>query len=249
MRQDFAGQTVLITGSTSGIGRETARRFAACGACVIITGRDRTRGEEAVAEIARDGGRAHFVAADLSDAGSVLELARQALDLGGGHVDVLVNNASLLSHAATADVKVDEFDAVMAVNVRAPLVLVGALAPGMAERGDGAIVNVTTIVANRGIPGFSVYGSSKAALQMLTKSWAAEFGSAGVRVNAVSPGPTRTEGMAGYDDMLEATASQAPANQVGTPQDVARAIVFLASPGAGMIHGAVLPVDGGRLAV
>lgn len=249
MSRDFAGKTVLITGSTSGIGRQAARQFADRKAHVIVTGRDSSRGQETVTGLVRDGGAADFVPADLGDADSVRSLARQALALGGGHVDVLVNNASSVPYAATADVSVEEFDSVMAINVRAPLLLVAALAPAMAQRGTGAIVNITTMVANRGISGFPVYGASKAALQMLTKSWAAEFGGAGVRVNAISPGPTRTEGMADYEDMLRATAAQAPANRVATPQEVANAIVFLASTDADMIHGVVLPVDGGRLAV
>jgi NAD(P)-dependent dehydrogenase (short-subunit alcohol dehydrogenase family) len=119
----------------------------------------------------------------------------------------------------------------------------------MAERGDGAIVNLTTMVANYGQAGMPLYGTTKAALQLLTKSWAAEFGPSGVRVNAVSPGPTLTEGTSGMQDLLNQSAAAAPANRVGTPEEVATAIVFLASPAASMIHGAVLPVDGGRIAV
>ncbi len=249
MPQDFAGKTVLITGSTSGIGREVALQFAERGARVIVTGRNTVRGEQTVAAISGRSRVANFVPADLGDADDVLSLARLAIAIGEGHVDVLVNNAALMTRESTAHVRTDDFNSVMAVNVLAPTLLVGALAPGMAGLGEGAIVNVTTIVANLGMPGFPLYGSSKAALQALTKSWAAEFGAAGVRVNTVCPGPTRTEAMAGYDDMMATTAAQAPANRVGTPQEVAQAIVFLASSEASMIHGALLPVDGGRLAV
>ncbi|AQA06291.1 short-chain dehydrogenase [Mycobacterium sp. MS1601] len=238
-----------MTGSTSGIGREAACQFAERGARVIVTGRNSTRGEETVAAISDRGGVANFLPADLGAADDVRSLARQAIGIGDGHVDVLVNNAALITREPTTDVRSPDFNSVMAVNVLAPLLLVGALAPGMVGRGQGAIVNVSTIVANLGMSGFPLYGSSKAALQALTKAWAAEFGAAGVRINTVCPGPTRTEAMAGHDDMLAATAAQAPANRVGTPQDIARAIVFLASPEAGMVHGALLPVDGGRLAV
>jgi NAD(P)-dependent dehydrogenase (short-subunit alcohol dehydrogenase family) len=138
---------------------------------------------------------------------------------------------------------------VYAVNVRAPFFLVAALAPAMAERGSGAIVNVSTMVATNGMAQMAVYGSSKAALQLLTKSWAAEFAAAGVRVNAVSPGPTRTEGTAALGDNLDGLAATTPLNRVGRPEEVAAAIVWLASDAASLVHGAVLPVDGGRLAV
>ena len=137
----------------------------------------------------------------------------------------------------------------LAVNVKAPFLLVAELVPGMVAQGAGAIVNVSTMVANFGMPGMALYGASKAALQLLTKSWAAEFGSQGVRVNAVSPGPTRTEGTAGMGEGLDQLAAMAPAGHPGAPDDLADAILFLASDAAKHIHGVVLPVDGGRLAV
>ena len=142
-----------------------------------------------------------------------------------------------------------DFDAVYAVNVRAPFYLVAALAPLMAARGRGAIVNLTTMVASFGMAGMAAYGSSKAALELLTKSWAAEFGPSGVRVNAVSPGPTRTEGTAAGAEMLDALAGTAPLHRVGTPDEIAAGIVFLASDESSLVHGASLPIDGGRLAV
>ncbi len=133
--------------------------------------------------------------------------------------------------------------------MKAPYFLVAALAPGMAERGTGAIVNVTTMVAEFGAAGMGLYGSTKAALVLLTKSWAAEFGPSGVRVNAVSPGPTRTEGTAAMGEGLDQLAAAAPAGRPGSAQEVAEAIVFLATDAASFVHGAVLPVDGGRIAV
>jgi NAD(P)-dependent dehydrogenase (short-subunit alcohol dehydrogenase family) len=249
MTQDFAGKTALVTGSNSGIGRVVAEQLAARGAHVIVTGRDQARGEETVAAIRQAGGKADFIASELSDIASVRALAERAAAAGGGHVDVLVNNAGLFPFAPTAQVPVEDFDVAFDVNVRAPFYLVAELAPEMAARGGGAIVNLTTMVANYGQAGMPLYGSTKAALQLLTKSWAAEFGPAGVRVNAVSPGPTLTEGTSGLADLLNQSAAAAPANRVGTPEEVANAIVFLASPAASMIHGAVLPVDGGRIAV
>jgi NAD(P)-dependent dehydrogenase (short-subunit alcohol dehydrogenase family) len=249
MTQDFAGRTALVTGGTSGIGRAVAGQLARRGAHVVLSGRDVARGRRAVEEIRADGGTADFAQADLADLESVRSLAKQAAELGGGRVDVLINNAGIFPFGPTAEVPDSDFEEVYAVNVRAPFALVAELAPAMAARGSGAIVNVTTIVASFGLAGMAAYGSSKAAVELLTKAWAAEFGPAGVRVNAVSPGPTRTEGTAVLGDGLEGLASSAPLQRVGTPDEVAAGIVFLASDAASLIHGATLPIDGGRLAV
>ncbi|GAA3095965.1 NAD(P)-dependent dehydrogenase (short-subunit alcohol dehydrogenase family) [Kribbella aluminosa] len=249
MTQDFAGRTALVTGGNSGIGRSVAEQLAARGAHVVVSGRDTNRGQQVLDTIRAAGGTADFVPADLTDLASVRALAKQAIDLGGGHVDVLVNNAGTYPFGPTADVPDADFDAVYAVNVRAPFYLVAELAPLMAARGSGAIVNLTTVVAYVGMAGMAAYGSSKAALELLTKAWAAEFGAAGVRVNAVSPGPTRTEGTAVMGENLDVLAGTTPLQRVGTPEEIAAGVVFLASDAASLIHGATLPIDGGRLAV
>lgn len=249
MTTDLTGSTALITGSTSGIGKATAVQLAALGAHVIVSGRDKTRGEAVVAGIRAVGGTADFVAADLDDDNSVRQLASRAAQVGGGHVDILVNSGGVSPFGATADTPADQIDQVFAVNVKAPYLLVAALAPAMAERGHGAIINITTMVSEFGMNGMGLYGSSKAALMLLTKSWAAEFGPAGVRVNAVSPGPTRTEGTIPMGDSLDQLAQGAPAGRVGQPEEIAAAITFLATEQASFIHGVLLPVDGGRLAV
>jgi NAD(P)-dependent dehydrogenase (short-subunit alcohol dehydrogenase family) len=245
---ELTNSTALITGATSGIGKATADRLAALGAHVIVSGRDKSRGDAVVAGIRATGGTADFVAADLGDEQSVRRLATRATDVGG-HVDILVNSGGVFPFGPTADTPSDQIDEVFAVNVKAPYLLVAALAPAMAERGHGAIINVTTMVADFGMNGMGLYGSSKAALVLLTKSWAAEFGPAGVRVNAVSPGPTRTEGTIPMGDALDQLAQGGPAGRVGQPEEIAAAIAFLATDQASFVHGVVLPVDGGRLAV
>ena len=243
---NLAGTTALVTGATSGIGRATAVDLARRGAHVLVSGRDPVRGEAVVATIREAGGKADFIAADLADGDSVRALARRATELGGGHVDILVNNAGVFPFGPTQGASDQDIDTVYAVNVRAPFILVGELAPAMAARGKGAVVNVLTMVASFGVAGMALYGSSKAALSLLTKAWAAEFGPQGVRVNAVSPGPTRTEGTEPMGSQLDQLASLAPAGRPAAPEEIAAAISYLASDQASFVHGAVLDVDGGR---
>ena len=185
---DLVGSTALVTGATSGIGRATATVFARRGAHVLISGRDAARGDAAVAAIRAAGGKADFIPADLADADSVRALARQAAELGGGHVDILVNNAGIFPFGPTADARDEDIDSVYDVNVKAPFILVGALAPAMAARGHGAIVNVLTMAARFGIAGMGLYGASKAALTLLT-----QFLGSGVRAER-GPGQRRQPG-------------------------------------------------------
>ncbi|WP_084700374.1 SDR family NAD(P)-dependent oxidoreductase [Streptacidiphilus anmyonensis] len=245
---EFSGKVALVTGSTSGIGRAIAQTLAARGAHVLVSGRNAERGAETVAAIRAEGGKADFLPADLRDADSARELARRATETGG-HVDVLVNNAGLGAFGPTTATTEADFDAMFAVNVKAPYFLTAALAPAMAERGGGAVVSVSTMVAGFGMPGMALYGSTKAAVNLLTKSWAAEFGPQGVRVNAVAPGPVRTEGTASMGDGLDQLASQAPAARVADPSEIAAAVAYLAGDEASFVQGVVLPVDGGRAAV
>jgi NAD(P)-dependent dehydrogenase (short-subunit alcohol dehydrogenase family) len=246
---ELSGKTALVTGATSGIGRATSVLLADRGAHVVVSGRDKARGDAVVAQILAAGGKADFVGAELGDADSVRTLGRKTLNLGGGTVDILVNNAGVFPFGPTPGASDEDIDSVYASNVKAPFLLVASLAPGMAERGKGSIVNVLTMVAHFGMAGMGLYGSSKAALMLLTRAWAAEFGPAGVRVNAVSPGPTRTEGTEQMGDQLDVLASGGPAGRPAAPSEIANAIAFLAGDDASFVHGAVLDVDGGRNAV
>jgi NAD(P)-dependent dehydrogenase (short-subunit alcohol dehydrogenase family) len=241
--------TALITGGTSGIGRATASKLARLGIHVLVVGRDAERGKKTVEEIRAAGGKADFILSDLRDADSARQVAKRAIELGDGHVDILINNAGVYPFGPTQEMTEEQFDRVFSLNVKAPYFLVAELAPLMAQRGKGAIVNLSTMVADYGAPGMSLYGSSKAAINLLTKTWAAEYGPSGVRVNAVSPGPTRTEGTDAMGEGLEQLAAQAPARRPATAEEIAEAIVFLATDRASFIYGAKLAVDGGRTAI
>ena len=194
-------RTALVTGATSGIGRAIAEALAADGKRVLVSGRNSERGNEVVAGIRKAGGNAEFVLADLASASATNDLAARAIQVLG-QVDILVNNAGIFTFGATAEVTSDAFDAMYATNVRAPMLLSGRLAPAMATRGWGRIINTTTMVAHFGMAGAALYGSSKAALLLLTQVWAAEFGSAGVTANAIAPGPILTPGTEGMGDAL-----------------------------------------------
>ena len=207
------------------------------------------RGKKTIDDIRAAGGKADFISSDLQDAASARAIAKRAIELGNGRVDILINNAGIYPFGPTHEMTEEQFDRVFSINVKAPYFLVAELAPLMAKRGKGAIVNLSTMAADYGAPGMSLYGSSKAAINLLTKTWAAEYGPSGVRVNAVSPGPTRTEGTDAMGEGLEQLAAQAPAGRPATADEIAEAIVFLATDRASYIYGAKLAVDGGRTAI
>jgi NAD(P)-dependent dehydrogenase (short-subunit alcohol dehydrogenase family) len=241
--------TALITGGTSGIGRASADKLAKLGIHVIVVGRNVERCERTAREIRAAGGKADFISSDLRDAAAARQVAKKAVELGNNHVDILINNAGIYPFGPTHEMTEEMFDSVYSLNVKVPYFLVAELAPAMAKRGKGAIVNISTMVADYGAPGTTLYGSSKAAINLLTKTWAAEYGPSGVRVNAVSPGPTRTEGTVAMGEGLEQLAAQAPAHRPATADEIAEAIVFLATDRASFIYGAKLAVDGGRTAI
>jgi len=247
MNVQLGGRTALVTGSTGGIGVGIARALVRAGATVVVSGRHEQRGADVVAELTAEGGQATFVRADLADGeAAVRALADQARDAVGGRLDVLVNNAAMLiDPGATPDVPAELITSALHVNVTAPFLLTGILAPQMAERGWGAVVNIGSINGLVGMSHSALYSATKAALHSLTKSWAAEFAATGVRVNTVAPGPTATSHNLGREQLLAPIIARIPSGQMSTIDDVGAAVAFLASDAATNIHGATLTIDGG----
>ena len=245
----LTGRTAIFTGSTSGIGAAIAQVLAAAGATVVVNGRDRQRTEQFSAAITSAGALAQPVAGDLGGSyQQIRTFAQQAGDVLGGRVDILVNNAGVYPVSATEELPDADLDTMLAVNVRAPHVLVGALAPAMAERGSGVIINVGSWMARVGTPFGAMYTATKAALEQLTRNWAAEYGPRGVRVNTVAPGATATPGNASGAEQLTAMTAATPAGRPVRPVDIAMAVRYLASDDAVFMHGTTLDVDGGILA-
>jgi NAD(P)-dependent dehydrogenase (short-subunit alcohol dehydrogenase family) len=241
-QRDLEGLSALVTGATSGIGRAAAQALARHGAEVIVHGRDLGRGGAVVDAITADGGKARLAAADLSDPAQLDELAEQV-----GPVDILVNNAGISWFGPTGDLDVATFDRLFSANVRAPFFLVAALAPKMAARGSGSIINIGSMAGQVGMPGGAAYGATKGALAAMTRSWATEFSPAGVRVNIIAAGPVYTPIQSAQ--LAEAVGATTIMARVAQPDEMAKVIVFLASPAASYITGAVIAADGGRTAI
>ncbi|WP_165068787.1 SDR family NAD(P)-dependent oxidoreductase [Marisediminicola senii] len=241
-------RTALITGSTSGIGEAIARVLAASGATVVVSGRDADRADAVARSIADAGGQAHAVTADLGGSyADIRALATEATAIAGGRIDILVNNAGIYPVSPTADLSDADLDALLATNIRAPHVLVAELAPAMAERGEGAVINIGSWMSRVGVPFGAAYTASKAAVEQMTRTWAAEFGPRGITVMTVAPGATSTPGNADSADALAAMTSGTPAGRPVRPVDIAFAVRWLVSGEAAFMHGSVLDVDGGIL--
>jgi meso-butanediol dehydrogenase / (S,S)-butanediol dehydrogenase / diacetyl reductase len=243
MTRALAGSTVLITGAGRGIGAETARRFGEAGARLVLLERDAERADALAAAL--PGARVRT--ADVGDAAALDTAIADVVD----DIDVLVNNAYAISAEGFLDTTDAHIDSDLAITLAAPMHLTRRVLPGMVRRGSGTVLNVAS-VNGLGWYGNAAYSAAKAGLVSFTRSIAAEFGPHGIRANAVAPGTIATGAwdaqVAADPEVFERAARWYPLGRVGTPEDVARALVWLASPEAEWITGVVLPVDGGLTA-
>jgi 3-oxoacyl-[acyl-carrier protein] reductase len=244
MKIDLTGRTALVTGSTRGIGRSIAETLAGAGARVAIVGRDQARAAEVAASI---GGSAQGFSVDVGDSASVVSLV-EGVEAAFGQIDILVNNAGLTRDNLLFRIKDDDWDTVLDANLKGAFVAIRAAARGMMKRRWGRIINIASIVGITGNKGQANYSASKAGLIGLTKSVAKELGSRNILVNAVAPGFIETDMTAAMTPEARAALSgQIPLDRLGTPQDIAGTVAFLASDYAAYITGQVLVVDGGMV--
>ncbi|WP_226013396.1 glucose 1-dehydrogenase [Halomicrobium salinisoli] len=251
MAIDFESETAVVTGAASGIGRKTAERFAAEGANVVVSDVDADGGRETVERIESDGGTATFVETDVSDGGDVEAMVAEAVDAYGG-LDVAVNNAGIEGETdPLAEVPEDAWDRVVDINLKGVWLCLKHELPELVAGGGGAVVNVSSIaglVSAGGVP----YVASKHGLVGLTRVAATQYAADDVRVNAVCPGVIDTPMVdrAGDADpgAIEQFVGMQPLGRMGTPEEVANAIVWLCSDEASFVTGTAYPVDGGYLA-
>ena len=241
---DLSGKAAIVTGASRGIGRAIALRLAAAGALVVAGARS-DHAEPVAREIEAAGGTAIAVALDVTRTASIAGLAQTALDRFG-RVDVLVNNAGIVRDQLLLRMKPDEWDAVIATNLTAAFACCRAVLRPMLKQRSGRIVNIGSVVGRTGNPGQANYAASKAGLEGFTRSLALEVASRGITANVVAPGMIETDMTAALDQRAqEALRSRIPMGRLGTADDVAAAVCFLASDDASYITGQTVSVNGG----
>ncbi len=254
MNNRLAGKTAIITGAASGIGAATAERFCQEGAAVLVVDWN-GEGAAAVAQsLDPTGQRAGYVQGDVQDEATAAASVQAALERWG-RLDIVVNNAAVASALDLLEFTPDEFDRVLGVNLKGPLLFCKHAVPAMRRTGGGAIVNVASISSTCGIPKQPLYAPSKGGLLQMTRQLAVQYAEDNIRVNAVSPGTIETpllrpltDDVAGHERHLAWLRARHPLGRFGQPEEVAAAILFIASDEASFITGANLAVDGGYAA-
>jgi NAD(P)-dependent dehydrogenase (short-subunit alcohol dehydrogenase family) len=243
---NLTGKTAIVTGASRGIGRASALALAQAGAQVLVHyGNSAQAAEAIVAEIRQSGGKAEKLAADLATPNGPHDLARRVRDIIGGRLDILVANAGIAKAATLEETTVEDFDALFAVNVRAPYFLVQQLLPVMCQ--GSSVILLSSLAAHANVGTLSAYAATKGAIDTLVKHFAAALGERGIRVNAVAPGvvPTDMSSFAKTDAGRDFTLGIQAIKRMAQPDDIGAVVAFLASDDARWITGDTLHVDGG----
>ncbi len=250
----LSGKRALITGAASGIGRACAELFAREGAAVLAADVDGERGRQTAEAIVAQGGRAEFIACDVTRAADCSQAVQRAIEVLGG-LDILVNAAGVIVRRTVLDLDEAEWDRVMAVNAKSVFLMCKAAIPALRQAGGGSIINLGSGWGLVGGPRAAVYCASKGAVVQLTRAMAIDFGPDRIRVNCLCPGDTDTPMLRAEARQLQqddaaflAQAARRPLGRIGTPQEIAQAALFLASDASSYTTGAALVVDGGGLA-
>lgn len=252
MQTSFQNKVVLITGATSGIGKTSALAFAKAGAKVIVSGRREAEGQAVVTEIKAAGGEATFVKADVAVEADVEALVAKTVETYG-RIDVAFNNAGIELTGPIVDVVEADYRRTFDINVWGVITSMKHEIPVMLKQGGGVIINTSSVAGHVGMAGASVYVASKHAVEGLTKAAALEYAKQGIRVNAVAPAAIETDMMnrftgGGNEEALAYMRSLHPVGRLGRSEEIANAVLFLASDAASFITGTSLNVDGGLLA-
>jgi NAD(P)-dependent dehydrogenase (short-subunit alcohol dehydrogenase family) len=245
----LVGRVAIVTGASRGIGAAVARSFAEQGARLVLAARDSTRLEAVAEGIRRTGGEAIPVVTDVTDPASIEAAVQQAV-IHFGRLDIAFNNAGATHRPAPlADLTIGDFETAIAVNLVGVFLSMRSEIPAMLEVGRGAIVNMASAAGLGGVPGLAGYAAAKRGVIGLTQVAALDYGRRGIRVNAIAPGPVRTERLDQLTEEQRASiAGRLALDRLATPEDVARLVLWLSSADAEFLTGAAIPIDGGLLA-
>ena len=251
---DLTNKVVLITGASSGFGEDAAKLFAKEGCRVVLAARRLDRLQALAAEIQNAGGEALAIPVDVSQPAEIEVMVQSTLDLYG-RIDILFNNAGILHVATTHETPTEIWDKTFAINVRGTYLMSKYTIPHMLEQGKGCIVNNSSVLGLKAVPAVAAYNATKGAITQLTRSMALEYSDKGIRVNAICPGTIVTPLVEGLFDQTEdrkATEdlfkSFHPIGRLGTPEEIAHAVLFLCDDNVGFMTGSMLSVDGGWIA-
>ncbi len=247
-------KVVLITGGSLGLGRATALLFAREGATVVITGRTEKTLKDAIAEAEKDGLQLEYMLSDVSKEQDCKNAVEQTVEKHGG-IDILFNNAGILAAAPTHETAIEEWDRIFSINVRGTFMMSKFTIPHMLKKGRGCIVNNSSVVGLKAVPGLTSYVASKGAVTQFTRAMALDYAEHGIRVNAICPGTIVTPMVTNIIDSMEDSkatedmlTSFHPMGRLGRPDEIARAVLFLCEDGVDFMTGSMLSVDGGWIA-